>query len=730
MRPALLLALLPMGCSDQTLKTFNSDPTALIVSPSDGQSLTEGRTVAVEGVVGDDNDAVTELRATWRVDGVQACAAAAPDAKGGTRCELSLDLGSHELALVVEDPSGGLGSDTATVQVQASGAPSATIAAPVEGAALGEGQLLSLEGAVSDLEDGASALTVWWTVDGVETDVSSTVDSDGSVHGSTTLVAGEHALALRVQDTDGKTGSDSVTVVVATPPEVLISAPDDGVLVQQGQAVDLRARVTDSRDADDTLAVTWSSDLDGVLGSGSPDSGGDLAVRLEGLSWGTHVLTVQATDSAGLSASDRVGVVVNAPPSAPVVLIGPASPLTADTLSASLDTAAVDPEGATLTTTWAWTRDGSTTSYTGSTVPSSATSRGQTWQVSVTASDPVGGTSAAATASVSIGNTPPVLSDLAIFPAAPTVDDSLSLALASSDVDGDAVSYRYRWTVDGVSAGTASTLAGAFVRGQVVQVTVTPGDGTDDGAAVSDSVTVVNSPPTPPVLSISPDPAFQGDALGCSVDTPSTDADGDPILYSYAWTVDGASAGISSDAVPIDTTGPGELWACRVTPSDGTASGTPGTASITVLGNPVDYAHIQYPCSLDLAVGTDAAVYGWVYQPGVTDAVGRGTGITAELGWGDPADDPTVHPGRWTWVTATYNTDKDGLASGDLANDEYVGTLTASGVAGSYAYAFRFSTDDGASWTYADLGPNSGCGGNGTLDGFDVADAGLLTVSD
>ena len=55
-----------------------------------------------------------------------------------------------------------------------------------------------------------------------------------------------------------------------------------------------------------------------------------------------------------------------------------------------------------------------------------------------------------------------------------------------------------------------------------------------------------------------------------------------------------------------------------------------------------------------------------------------------------------------------------------------MGTITAPSTTGSFDYAYRFSTDGGLSWVYVDLGED--CGGEGTIDGYDAADAGDLEV--
>lgn len=140
----------------------------------------------------------------------------------------------------------------------------------------------------------------------------------------------------------------------------------------------------------------------------------------------------------------------------------------------------------------------------------------------------------------------------------------------------------------------------------------------------------------------------------------------------------------------------------------------------------VDYCHLQWPCTMTASGGTSSEmVYVWVYQAGVTEGEGQGAGIEVEVGVGPDGSDP--NGGGWTWAAATWNMDKDGLTPGDLANDEYAGTFTVPSVAGSYDYCGRVSIDGGASWTLCDLG-GDGCGGLGSNDGYDPANAGQLTV--
>ena len=56
-----------------------------------------------------------------------------------------------------------------------------------------------------------------------------------------------------------------------------------------------------------------------------------------------------------------------------------------------------------------------------------------------------------ATASTTILNTPPSLVGVELGPPSPsTLEDLICTPGASSDVDGDVLTYQYRWTIDGV----------------------------------------------------------------------------------------------------------------------------------------------------------------------------------------------------------------------------------------------------------------------------------------
>ena len=96
----------------------------------------------------------------------------------------------------------------------------------------------------------------------------------------------------------------SLGAPVNTAPSVSISSPGDGSSFDEGDSISFVGTASDSEDGDLTANLSWSSDLDGNLGTGGSFS-------LSGLSVGTHTVTASVIDSGGLSGSDSVTVTVD-----------------------------------------------------------------------------------------------------------------------------------------------------------------------------------------------------------------------------------------------------------------------------------------------------------------------------------------------------------------------------------------------------------------------------------
>ena len=102
-------------------------------------------------------------------------------------------------------------------------------------------------------------------------------------------------------------------------------------------------------------------------------------------------------------------------------------------------------------------------------------------------------------------------------------------------------------------------------------------------------------------------------------------------------------------------------------------------------------------------------ITGELYIAGGTEADGPAQGLMVELGYGPVGTDPTS-PTAWMWVDAAY--------LGQAGNNDIYGAQLLPDMVGEYVYAFRFSSNRGATWFYGDLdGP-----------GYSEANAGQLHV--
>ena len=98
-----------------------------------------------------------------------------------------------------------------------------------------------------------------------------------------------------------------------------------------------------------------------------------------------------------------------------------------------------------------------------------------------------------------------------------------------------------------------------------------------------DDTATENRPPSAPILSLSG--GATGEDLTAEMTVASTDADGDPISYTWAWTLDGAAqADLTTETVPGDRVARGQVWSVTVTPNDGVDDG-PSASAETMIGN-------------------------------------------------------------------------------------------------------------------------------------------------
>ncbi|MDX1744472.1 MAG: Ig-like domain-containing protein, partial [Halobacteriales archaeon] len=214
----------------------------------------------------------------------------------GASVGATLSLGTHTITASVTDTQGQ--TSTSSISLSVTGDPSVSITSPTDGTTVDEGTTVTLTGSASDPEDGDLSASIVWS-----SDLDGALGTGGSV--DATLSVGTHAVTAAVTDSDSRTASTSITVIVNAAPSVSITAPSDGATLDAGSTTTFSGTASDPEDGDLTASIAWSSSLDGTLGTGGTVD----AV----LSEGTHTITATVTDPDGASGSASIEVVVEPP---------------------------------------------------------------------------------------------------------------------------------------------------------------------------------------------------------------------------------------------------------------------------------------------------------------------------------------------------------------------------------------------------------------------------------
>ncbi|MCB9759231.1 MAG: FG-GAP repeat protein [Alphaproteobacteria bacterium] len=136
-------------------------------------------------------------------------------------------------------------------------------------------------------------------------------------------------------------------------------------------------------------------------------------------------------------------------------------------------------------------------------------------------------------------NNPPVVASLALQPDPAYAADAVTAVVTTSDLDGDALTLRFTWTLDGeeLSADGESLPAFTAIRDQEIAVEVTVSDGFSFGVPGQASLVIANSAPVLEGIAIDPATPQLGDPLTCEIS--DRDDDGDALTRQFAWFIEG-----------------------------------------------------------------------------------------------------------------------------------------------------------------------------------------------
>ncbi len=436
----------------------------------------------------------------------------------------------------------------------------------------------------SDEDGEADASSITWLVDGTPS------GSGPSLSGS--LVQGQTvACSVTAHDgTDsGNSESASVTITNGIPSIDVVSITP--VLPTVGDT--LTCAYSGFYDADgdaDLSTLAWA--INGV-----PVVDGTSADLAETFSSG-DLVTCTVTPDDGTDQGESVSLTVVIDDQAPTIADASLTPdpATSNETLTCIPGTTTDPDGTTdFTYIYAWEVNGVTTSDSEETL-AGVFGEGDNVNCNVTPNDGQQDGNTVGSQVVTIINGTPEVTSASLSPEDPGVEDTVTVTATTLDPDGDSLALTYTWYLDGEagpeewSSSASLDLTGYATKGMEIYAEVVADDGKDESSAlVTNTITVGNTPPTAPELSISPStPGESVHDFQCVIDTDSTDADGDSVTYTFSWEVDGVpytSASTSDQAGDTILAGEafeGEEWICSVIPDDGEEDGEIGEASAVI----------------------------------------------------------------------------------------------------------------------------------------------------
>jgi len=609
--------------ADQVLVSVgppNSPPSCEIVFPVDGTIGNPGELVILTAAVSDPDVPHNLLRVEWAstLQGPLGGSAVSSDGRSVLPVE-DLEPGTHSIQLIARDELDGMCTDLIIYRVGTG--PQIEIDSPSDDTVVDEGASVLFEGTVTDTIDTPGALRVQWRsdADGLLNDLPP--DSDGTMDFQIDdLSRGHHTITLFAINTAGMSNDETVTLTVngvPTQPEVEISPADPT------SADDLVAVMTvDSEDPDGDdvdYRYTWSQNgivvLDGALSMVS------AALTEKGDVWR---LSVTPSDGLtdGTSAEAEV-MIANDPPNLLTVSL---TPDTADTNSdfECVAAGASDWDGDTVTLLYSWNVNGTVLPVTTESLGSSWTTRDDDVYCEVTPHDGFSAGETIRSNVVTIDNSAPWVLAAFVDPDAVRAGDRPAcIYLGYTDPDGDDDASTITWYVNGILASTGAYADGAYVRGDSLTCTVTPSDGSLDGAPVSSTITVQNSPPSYEWVEMTPVPASVSDTIHCSP-WGFSDPDGDDDHSTITWDINGGVAGISS-SLSWGFAG-GDTVSCTVVPNDGFDDGLGITRTQTIGNSPPSISSVSISPP----------------EPTLDDDL-----VCSYTGWYDSDGDPDLSTYRW-----------------------------------------------------------------------------------
>lgn len=289
-----------------TVETYDNQPTVVIAQCIKGTQNDEGQQCDLSAKADDPEDGNLSGSIVW-TSSIQGALGT------GSDLQVRLRPGNHTLTARVKDSRGNSGEAVMPLNIGAINRPPVLTAINAfKGPVAASGLTYTLSSQALDPEDGNLSSSIVWSTSG---------DRQLGVGAVIKVILpyGNQTVRAHVSDQNGNNCDIIKTISVVwinQKPVVSINNPKAGAAGKGGQVYTLTGRATDMEDGDLSAQLVWTSNRDGVLGTGS-----ELLVTL---SEGIHIITAQVSDqNKGLSSGRRTVTVepFNVPPQVNIIRV-------------------------------------------------------------------------------------------------------------------------------------------------------------------------------------------------------------------------------------------------------------------------------------------------------------------------------------------------------------------------------------------------------------------------
>ena len=172
--------------------------------------------------------------------------------------------------------------------------PQLSVTSPAAGTVFNVGTQVTFSADAYDVEDGDISNQIKWN-----SDRSATLGTGGELTISN-LVNGPHTITASITDSSGVSVESTMEITINVIPTLSILGPSDGLIIEKGDSVTFSAQAYDGEDGDLSDKVRWSSDINGVLGTGN--------IKTSSLPVGGHRITASVTDSNSATVAQAISI--------------------------------------------------------------------------------------------------------------------------------------------------------------------------------------------------------------------------------------------------------------------------------------------------------------------------------------------------------------------------------------------------------------------------------------